>query len=123
MTLNGSGDRLTWSGAGAVWSGAGDITISGGRVTHDGVANTWTGNMTINAASTFQPGHASTLTAANSVTANGTLQLNNVPQTINGLSGSGTVQNVVGANTLTVGAGNASTTSPAPSRTAPGRCR
>jgi|GEM_PF-2111277 len=114
VTIYGSSDRLTWSGAGAVWSGAGDITINPGtgggnnRVTHDGVANTWTGDMTIDAGAVFQPGHAQTLTAANSVTVNGTLQLNNVDQTINGLSGSGIVQNIVGGNTLTVGAGNAS---------------
>src|SRR5262249_24322141 len=54
-----------------------------------------------------QPGSTTTLTAANSVTDNGTLQLNNVSQTINGLSGSGVVQNIIGGNTLTVGAGNA----------------
>jgi fibronectin-binding autotransporter adhesin len=110
VTIHGAGDRLTWSGVGAQWSGSGDITISGGRVTHDGVANTWTGNMIINASSTFQPGNAATLTSANSVTVNGTLQLNSVSQTINGLSGSGTVRNIVGGNTLTVGAGNASST-------------
>ncbi len=106
LTINGSSDRVTWSGATAVWSGTADVTISGGRVTHDGVANTWTGNLTINAASTFQPGNAATLSSASSVTANGTLQLNNVAQTINSLNGSGTVQNIVGANTLTIGGGN-----------------
>ena len=112
LEINGASDRLTWSGAGAVWSGAGNITIATGlggnhRVTHDGVANTWTGDMTINASAIFQPGHAATLGASNSLTVNGTLQLNNVPQTIDGLSGSGVVRNVVGANTLTIGGGGA----------------
>jgi fibronectin-binding autotransporter adhesin len=108
LTLNGASGRLSWSGA--VWSGAAALTIAGGRVTHEGVANTWTGNMTINAASIFQPGHASTLTSANSVTANGTLQLNNLPQTINALNGAttGIVQNIAGANTLTIGGGGGS---------------
>ena len=106
LTLNGGSDRLTWSGAGAVWSGSADVTISGGRVTHDSTANTWTGNLLINAASTFQPGNVATLSAANNVTANGVLQLNNVAQTINALNGTGTVQNIIGANTLTVGGGN-----------------
>ncbi|MFO1491164.1 MAG: autotransporter-associated beta strand repeat-containing protein, partial [Kiritimatiellia bacterium] len=110
VTLAGGGDRITWTGANAVWSGSGNITINGGRVTHESVANAWTGNMTINASSTFQPGHSASLTAANSVTVNGTLQLNNVNQAINGLSGSGAVQNVVGANTITVGAGGATST-------------
>ncbi|HOD81997.1 MAG: Autotransporter-associated beta strand repeat protein [Planctomycetes bacterium ADurb.Bin126] len=110
VTLYGGSDRVTWSGAGAVWSGSADITVSGGRVTHDGTANTWTGDMTINGGSTFQPGHASTLSAANSLTVNGTLQLNNVPQTIDGLSGAGVVKNIVGGNTLTVGAGGATST-------------
>lgn len=110
LEINGASDRLTWSGPGAVWSGSGDITIATGlggnhRVTHDGVANTWTGDMTINASAVFQPGHAATLGAANSLTVNGTFQINNVPQTIDGLSGSGVVRNVVGANTLTIGAG------------------
>ena len=110
LEINGASDRLTWSGSGAVWSGAGNITIATGlggnhRVTHDGVANTWTGDMTINASAIFQPGHAATLGASNSLTVNGTLQLNNVPQTIDGLSGTGTVRNVIGANTLTLGAG------------------
>ncbi|MDO4550885.1 MAG: autotransporter-associated beta strand repeat-containing protein [Planctomycetia bacterium] len=102
-------DRFTFQGA---WSGDGDITIAQSRVTHDTAANTWTGNMTINSGTIFQPGHAQTLNQANSVTVNGTLQLNNVDQTINGLSGSGTVQNVWASdtNTLTVGAGNADST-------------
>ncbi len=108
LTLEGGSDRLTWSGAGAVWSGAGNITVSGGRVTHEGAANTWTGNLTINGSSVFQPGHAATLTAANSVTVNGTFQLNGASLTINGLSGGGVVQNIWNANTLTVGAGHAS---------------
>ncbi|MDO4569672.1 MAG: autotransporter-associated beta strand repeat-containing protein [Planctomycetia bacterium] len=115
-TLCGGSDRLTFSGA---WSGDGNITIATGgggqnRVTHDTTANTWTGDMTINSGACFQPGHASTLTAANSVTVNGTLQLNDVDQTIDGLSGSGTIKNIVATggktNTLTVGAGGASST-------------
>ncbi len=112
LTLNGGGDRLTWSGAGAVWSGAADVTIAGGRVTHDGVANTWTGNLTINASSTFQPGNAATLLAVTNVTANGTLQLNNVSTAINALNGAATgiVQNIISGNTLTIGASNGSGT-------------
>ncbi|MDO4550886.1 MAG: autotransporter-associated beta strand repeat-containing protein [Planctomycetia bacterium] len=110
-TLYGTSNRLTFQGA---WSGDGDITIAQNRVTHDTAANTWTGDMTINSGAIFQPGHAQTLNQANSVKVDGTLQLNNVDQTINGLSGKGTIKNIVAAggktNTLTVGAGGASST-------------
>jgi fibronectin-binding autotransporter adhesin len=112
LTITGGSDRLTWTGGTAVWSGTADVTIAANRVTHDTVANTWTGNLTINAGGTFQPGNANTLSPSTTVTANGTLQLNNVSTTINALNGAATgiVQNIISGNTLTIGGTNGSGT-------------
>jgi len=73
-------------------------------------ANTYSGGTTINAGG-IQLGQPNAIPAGSSVTNNGTLDLNTFSDTINGLSGAGFVDTVAGGTpTLTVGAGNASST-------------
>ena len=88
------------SGTGALeQSGSGVLTLSG--------PNTYGGATTINAG-ILRLGGSNVLPDGSSITANGLLDLNTFSDTVNGLSGSGTVDTVAGgAPSLTVGANNA----------------
>ena len=111
MTLNravtlsdATGDRTTFTGqiSGAV----GLITIAGTRITFGNGTNNFVGDLLIPVGTIYQNDAAGALPDATNVTANGTFRLNNSNEAINGLNGTGTVTNIVGANTLTVGAAN-----------------
>ena len=102
-------NRSTDLGYGGVISGSGAVTKSGaGTLTLTG-ANTYSGNTTVNSG-TLKLGAAGALpsgTGKGDVTVNssGTLDLNGLSYTVNGLSGGGTVtSNAAGALTFGVGA-------------------
>jgi autotransporter-associated beta strand protein len=122
LTINGitGAANLTLTGSqggtiSALAIGSATLTANGGAWALNG-ANTYTGATTINAG-TVQFNNGSAPNTAFIVNQNGTLDLNQTPQAITSLSGSGTVINVggsspasPGANNLTVGSGNTSTT-------------
>ncbi len=109
-----AGDRTQFTGG---ISGAGNLTIAGStRVLFVSAANTYTGSTTIGSGSILQLGDGSTsalslLPDAPSLTVNGTLSLakNGNNETVGALSGSGTIQALAGADTLTVSSASNST--------------
>jgi autotransporter-associated beta strand protein len=93
-----------------VISGNGMVTVLGGLggVTRLGAANTFKGGVAINSGGNVQVGNAGAFpngAGFGDVTNNGTINLNATSITVNGLYGSGTVDNLSGtaAYTLTVG--------------------
>ncbi len=97
----GDANSTTFSG---VVSGSGGLTKAGsGTLTLTGT-NTYTGATAVNAG-TLKLGTATTIADASDVAVTGTLDLNGNSETIDGLSGAGTVTSgVAGSITLTVGA-------------------
>lgn len=98
-------------------SGAGtnDLTTqNAGTVILSSEANSYSGNTTVAAASTLKLGAANVIPNGDdkgSVTVEGTLDLNTFSETLNGLSGAGTVDTVAGGTpTLTLGSTNDSAT-------------
>jgi autotransporter-associated beta strand protein len=108
-TLQGqNADRTTYRNV--ISGNVGTLTVTGGRRTTIEANNTFVGNVVITGAgTTLQIGGqaASQIPDASNVDVGaGTfLTLNNDGEAINGLTGSGTIQNIVGGNTLTLGAG------------------
>ena len=74
-------------------------------------SNTFGGTTTVNSTDTLKAGSANTLSSSSSVSDSGTLDLNGFSNTINGLSGGGTVDNRAGAGTYTLTVGANGTTS------------
>ncbi|MCU0785173.1 MAG: M60 family metallopeptidase, partial [Verrucomicrobia bacterium] len=114
--ITNGGFLLTLDGVGAmslngVLSGAGGLAVANGTNTLSG-ANTYTGD-TIISSGTLKLGASNVIPdgAANGdVTINGRLDLNTFSETINGLSGAGTVDTVAGGSpTLTLNINQAST--------------
>lgn len=106
-------DRTTYSGN--ISGSVGTLTVTGGaRTTWQG-DNTFVGDVLVTGAGTIlQVGSGASssfnrIPDASNVTleAGTTLRLQNNSEVINGLNGSGTVNNITAANTFTVGAGNA----------------
>lgn len=102
-----SGRTLTLGG---VVSGSSVLTQGGGTTVLQG-ANTWAGSTTVSAG-TLRLGAAEAIpdgSGKGNVTLGGTLDLNGFDETINGLSGSGVVDNTAAstASVLTIGANNA----------------
>ena len=115
--ITNGGFLLTLDGVGAttlngIISGSGDVAVANGTVTLKG-ANAYTGDTIINSG-TMQLGAAGVVpdgSGKGNVTVSGTLNLNTYSETINGLSGAGTVDTVAGGTpTLTVGANDATST-------------
>jgi autotransporter-associated beta strand protein len=117
VTLQGApagGDRTQFTGG---ISGTGDVSIGGNqRVILLGAANTFNGDLFINAGSILQLSDGTSTgtsfipdAASVSIGAGAALRLakGNNSETIDGLSGSGSVSAISGINTLVVGAGNA----------------
>lgn len=108
-TVDNNANNLTLGG---IISGSGALTkINAGVLTLSG-ANSYAGNTTISAG-TVKLGASNVIpdgSGKGDVSIAGTLDLNGNSETINGLSGAGTVDNVTGggASTLTVGGNNAS---------------
>ena len=105
LTVGGAGNAVISSPIGVASltkDGAGALTLSG--------ANTYSGDTTISAG-TLKLGAANVIpdgSGKGNVTDNGTLDMAGFSDTINGLNGSGTVDNSTGTgNTLTVGNNNA----------------
>jgi fibronectin-binding autotransporter adhesin len=102
--------RSTMTGAAANSVTIRSANDPGGIVSYDTNAKAYSGNTIIDPKGILRMGltNAIPFGAGNgSVTVNGTLRLNGFDTSINGLSGTGTVQNfVVGAATLTVGNNN-----------------
>ena len=97
---------LSYAAGGLIKTGGGTVTLTG--------ANTYGGNTVINAG-TLKLGASGVIpdgAGAGNVTVNGTLDVAGQTETINGLSGSGTVDNSTGTGTyvFTVGANNQSGT-------------
>lgn len=108
-TLNVAGGSLSLNGA---VTGAGTLTKAGPGTLILAGPNTYSGD-TIVAAGTLQLGAANAIpdgAGKGNVALTGTLDLGSHSETINGLSGTGVVDNTVGAGTctLTVGGNNAS---------------
>src|SRR5262249_2139510 len=98
----------------AVISGTGGLTKAGagtmalsGLNTYSGATNVSLGTLKLGASNVIPDG-----AGKGNVTVDGTLDMNDFSETINGLSGSGFVDNVagVGTSTLTVGNNNATST-------------
>jgi len=121
LTLNGA---LNGASFALTVGGAGNTTIAGAigtaSLTKDGVgmltlsgANTYNGDTTISAG-TLKFGAANVIpdgSGKGNVIDNGTLDLGGFSETINGLSGTGTVNNTTGASTYTLTVGNNNATS------------
>jgi len=111
VTINGSSDRTTYIGK--FTGNVGTITIGGAvnsRVTLANNTNDFVGSLVVNSGVIYQNDGATVLPDTTDVMMLGsaTFRLNNANEAIDALNGTGTVTNIVGANTLTVGAGNAS---------------
>jgi autotransporter-associated beta strand protein len=107
FTVGGSGNVILNS----IISGSGGFTKANTGTLIANSANTYSGD-TLISTGVFQLANAAAIpsgTGKGNVTVNGTLDLNNLTVTINGLSGSGTVTNSQGSPiNLTVGGNNAS---------------
>ncbi len=107
-TLDTTGGNLAFNGAisDAVPGTPGALTIAGGGTVTltNSNGNTYSGATTINSGSTLATGAAYSLSANSGVTANGTLDLGSLNQTIASLSGSGTVTSLT--NPQSVPSGN-----------------
>ena len=105
-----SGRTAAFNGA---ISGYPGLTVSGGGTISLGAANSYSGNTTISAG-TLQLGANGAIpngSGYGNVSLTGTLDLNGFSDTINGLSGAGTVNNTAaGTPTLTVGANDQNST-------------
>ena len=99
-------DRTTFTNV--ISGNVGTLTVTGGARTTWEANNTFVGNVVVTGSGTvLQVGEAGNQIpdASNVDLGAGTsLWLNNDGEAINALTGSGTVQNIVGANTLTMGA-------------------
>ena len=104
------GRMATFNGA---ISGYPDLTVSGGGTVNLGTANSYSGNTTVSAG-TLQLGANGAIPSGSgngNVSLTGTLDMNGFSDTINGLSGAGTVNNTAaGTPTLTVGGNDQSST-------------
>lgn len=105
ITLSSTGTinaTSTLSSSGGI-SGSGNLTIGTGSITFAG-SNNYTGTITVNGGAILLPGAENSLSSgATSHTINGTLNLQNLSQTITALNGSGTVN--LGSGTLTLASG------------------
>lgn len=104
VTVDNNGNNVALSG---VISGAGNVTKSGIGTLALNNANTYSGTTTVNAG-ILKLGIAGALNSGDvTVNTNGTLDLNGLSATVNGLRGYGTVDSLSGgAVTLTVGESN-----------------
>ena len=87
-------DGTVGAGGSIQYQGTGTLTLSGN--------NTYTGTTTINTNGTIRAGIANALSPSSAFTVNGTLNLNGLSNTINSLSGSGTVATGSGGPTFTI---------------------
>ena len=106
LTLGGNNSSTVFSGAvsgtgGLTKAGTGTFTISG-SITYSGVTNVNSGTFRAGGANAFSAG------STHAVAAGATVELAGFDQAIGGLAGSGTV--MLGANRLTTGGNNSSTT-------------
>ena len=114
VTMNGS-PTIADSGAGITFAGpisGSGLEVSAGTVTLAGT-DTYTANTLIDAGATLKVGNSAALphgSGAGDVSAFGTLDINGTNATINGLSGSGTVDNT-STNPATLNIGNADVSS------------
>ncbi len=94
-------------------SGSAALTVAGGGTVSLGGTNTYTGGTTVSVGATLQMGSANALpggAGTGNMLIIGTLDLHGNPEAINGLTGSGIVDNTGGgAATLTVGNNNVTT--------------
>jgi autotransporter-associated beta strand protein len=104
------GRTATFNGA---ISGYPNLTVSGGGTVNLGTTNSYVGNTTINAG-TLQLGANDVIpngSGYGNISLSGTLDMHGFSDTINGLSGAGTVNNTAGGSpTLTVGGNDQSST-------------
>jgi autotransporter-associated beta strand protein len=104
-TVTVNGNTLIVGGA---ISGSYSLTKAGsGTLALSSTGNAWTGSTTISAG-TLKLGASNVIPDASSVSVTGTFDLNGNSETIDGLSGAGTVDGTSGLPTLTVGSNNAS---------------
>jgi len=112
ITLSNVNVNYTFGGAGNIGGGASLTKLGAGRVTMGLTNNSYSGNTLLSngtfivAAPNVIPDGAS----AQNVVVQGTLDLAGFNETINGLSGGGTITNSTGASILTVGNNNAAGT-------------
>ena len=116
VTNIGSGNILNLGGDGqinlnGVLSGIATVNINGPGINRWAAANTFSGPLTINGG-TLQLANAAAIPSGNGkgdLTNNGTLDMNGNSQTINGLFGSGIVDQLSGAASVTLTVGNNAT--------------
>ena len=108
-TISDDGNGITFAGP---ISGSGGLEVSGGTVTLAG-ANTYTANTIIDGGTTLDVGSSPALpngSGKGNISISGTLNINGTNAAINGLSGSGTVDNT-STNSATLNIGNADVSS------------
>ena len=123
LTLNGPATFSAPNLNGTVVPGAGVFVLSGSgqlniatthsqRLLLQSLSPNYTGNIVVQSSSIFEPRAELSSTNGNNITVNsgGELRIQFVTTSIAGLNGAGTVDDVSGAATLSVGAGNASGT-------------
>jgi fibronectin-binding autotransporter adhesin len=103
-----TGDRTTFSGQ--ISGDVGTMTIAGNRVALANGNNDFVGGLTVSSGSVYQNDASGAIPDGTSVLVDGSFQLNGVDETIDALNGSGTIRNHGGANTLIIGAADASGT-------------
>jgi autotransporter-associated beta strand protein len=87
-------------------SGSGNLTVGGTGTVLESGANTLSGTTTVNPTATLKQGAANSLPSAGPVVVNGTLLLGGLSGTLDTLTGTGTINNLVAANpVLTVTGG------------------
>ena len=115
VTMQSTSRNYTITGTGSI-TGPASLTLDAAntRILTMASSNTYTGNTVIDGG-TFRLGASSVIpdgTGAGNVSLNGTFDLNTFSETINGLTGTGTVDNTVvgGVPALTIGSNNATST-------------
>ncbi|MCL4207729.1 MAG: autotransporter-associated beta strand repeat-containing protein, partial [Pirellulaceae bacterium] len=113
MTFNRSVTLVDATGNHTVFTGrisgsAGTVTIAGNRVAFADGSNDFVGELIISSGTTYRNDAAGAIPDTTSVLASGIFQLNGVDETIGALNGSGSVTNITGANTLTIGGSDGS---------------